>query len=70
MLTHFHSDHIAGLPDVNLATWVQGRATGLKVYGPAGIDDVVEGFNLAYRLDRGYRTAITVPTCCRPLPDP
>ena len=57
MLTHFHSDHIAGLPDVNLATWVQGRATGLKVYGPTGIDDVVEGFNLAYRLDRGYRTA-------------
>ena len=24
-LTHFHSDHIAALPDVNLGSWVQGR---------------------------------------------
>ncbi len=56
MLTHFHSDHIAGLPDVNLARWVQGGETSLRVYGPAGVEAVVDGFNLAYELDRGYRT--------------
>ncbi len=56
-LTHFHSDHIAALPDVNLASWVQGRESGLRVYGPPGVDQVVGGFNAAYRLDRGYRTA-------------
>ena len=56
-LTHYHSDHIAGLPDVNLASWVQGRPANLAVYGPPGIDSVVDGFNAAYRLDRGYRTA-------------
>ncbi len=55
-LTHFHSDHIAGVPDVNLASWVQGRKASLEVHGPAGIQSVVDGFNQAYTLDRGYRT--------------
>lgn len=55
-LTHFHSDHIAGLPDVNLASWVQGRNGNLQVYGPTGVETVVAGLNLAYELDRGYRT--------------
>lgn len=56
-LTHYHSDHIAALPDVNLNSWVQGRATQLNVYGPPGVSSVVDGFNAAYRLDRGYRSA-------------
>ncbi len=56
-LTHFHSDHIAALPDVNLASWVQGRPAALDVYGPPGVQSVVDGFNAAYALDRGYRTA-------------
>lgn len=56
-LTHYHSDHIAALPDVNLTSWVQGRPTRLQVYGPAGVETVVAGFNTAYQLDRGYRTA-------------
>lgn len=56
-LTHFHSDHIASLPDVNLTTWVQGRKAPLQVFGPTGVDSVVAGFNQAYQLDRGYRTA-------------
>ena len=57
LFTHFHSDHIAGLADVNLASWVQGRKKSLEVYGPAGVDAVVDGFNQAYRLDRHYRIA-------------
>lgn len=56
-LTHYHSDHIAGLPDVNLPSWVQGRPGPLQVYGPEGVVGVVDGFNVAYQLDRGYRTA-------------
>ncbi|MEM1435030.1 MAG: MBL fold metallo-hydrolase [Pseudomonadota bacterium] len=56
-LTHFHSDHIAGIPDANLASWVQGRRESLKIYGPAGVESVVGGFNQAYRLDRRYRIA-------------
>ena len=57
LLTHFHSDHIAALPDVNLNSWVQGRSAPLNVYGPEGVQHVVDGFNTAYELDRGYRTA-------------
>ena len=57
MLTHFHSDHIAGLADVNLASWVAGRQASMQVYGPQGVETVVAGFNQAYRLDRGYRIA-------------
>ncbi len=56
-LTHFHSDHIASLPSVNLTSWVQGRSSELHVYGPPGVETVVEGLNLAYRQDRVYRTA-------------
>lgn len=56
-ITHYHSDHIAALPDVNLASWVQGRRSPLPVFGPKGIERVIEGFNIAYELDRSYRTA-------------
>jgi ribonuclease Z len=54
-LSHFHSDNIAAQPDVNLASWVQGRKESLAVYGPPGVDKVIDGFNLAYSLDNGYR---------------
>ena len=56
-LTHYHSDHIAALGDLNLNSWVNGRPAPLQVYGPVGINTVVAGFNMAYQLDRGYRTA-------------
>jgi ribonuclease Z len=56
-LTHFHSDHIAELGELRLQTWVAGRRAPLKVYGPPGVEDVVEGFNRAYSHDADYRTA-------------
>ncbi|HEX4295613.1 MAG TPA: MBL fold metallo-hydrolase [Rhizomicrobium sp.] len=56
-VTHFHSDHIGELGEIRLQTWVAGRDVPLPVYGPQGIDQVVGGFNQAYSLDAGYRTA-------------
>jgi ribonuclease Z len=56
-LTHFHSDHIGELGELRLQTWVAGRRTPLKVYGPPGVEDVVAGFNRAYAHDADYRTA-------------
>ena len=56
-LTHFHSDHIAAVPDFNLNSWVAGRPRPLSVFGPAGVAEVVDGLNAAYRLDRTYRVA-------------
>jgi ribonuclease Z len=57
MLTHFHSDHIGDLGELNLQTWAAGRPTTLSVYGGPGVEQVVDGFNIAYRHDQGYRTA-------------
>jgi ribonuclease Z len=56
LLTHFHSDHIGDLGELNLQTWAGGRPAPLPVYGGPGIEGVVEGFNAVYRLDQGYRT--------------
>lgn len=55
LLTHFHSDHIAGLADFNLTSWVVGRDGPLQVMGPPGVERVVAGFNEAFALDRQYR---------------
>jgi ribonuclease Z len=57
LLTHFHSDHIGDLGELNLQTWAGGRPSPLAVYGGPGVQQVVDGFNTAYRLDQGYRTA-------------
>jgi ribonuclease Z len=56
LLTHFHSDHIGDLGELSLQTWAGGRPAPLAVYGGPGVEDVVAGFNQAYRLDQGYRT--------------
>jgi ribonuclease Z len=57
-LTHYHSDHIDGLGETLMLRWTGGaHAEPLAVYGPPGVDAVVDGFNRAYRLDATYRTA-------------
>lgn len=57
-LTHLHSDHFDGLGALMLQTWVgAARAAPLPVTGPIGTSQVVAGFNAAYRIDAGYRTA-------------
>lgn len=56
-LTHYHSDHMGDLGEFNMMTWAQGRKAPLNVYGPKGLQQVVEGFRLAYSLDSSYRTA-------------
>ena len=57
-LTHFHSDHIDGLGEVAELRWAGGAHTEpLPVIGPTGVEQVVDGFNTAYTLDAGYRTA-------------
>lgn len=56
MLTHFHSDHIGDLGELQLQTWAGGRKHSLPVYGGPGVEQVVDGFNRAYAQDQGYRT--------------
>ncbi len=66
-LTHLHSDHIDGLGELLLQAWVAGgRSAALPVYGPAGTDSVIAGFNSAYAIDRGYRVAHHGPKVVQP----
>src|SRR5689334_21076322 len=40
-ITHLHSDHTAGLPDVFITSWQFGRkSTPLTLYGPNGIQQL------------------------------
>lgn len=57
-LTHFHSDHIDGLGELMMQRWAGGSHTSpLPVHGPAGVEQVVAGFNMAYAQDDHYRIA-------------
>ncbi|MFT4570484.1 MAG: ribonuclease Z [Hyphomicrobiaceae bacterium] len=57
LLTHFHSDHIGELGEVNFQTWTSGRSAPMDVYGGTGVERVVAGFAQAYELDTSYRIA-------------
>ena len=66
-LTHFHSDHIDGIGPLMLARWTSGtNTTPLPVHGATGVDQVVAGFNAAYRIDNGYRTGHHGPAIAPP----
>jgi ribonuclease Z len=42
-LTHLHSDHTSGLPDLFNTSWVMGRKQPLQLYGPRGTQELVDG---------------------------
>jgi ribonuclease BN (tRNA processing enzyme) len=50
-VTHLHSDHTVGYPDLILTPWVIGRRVPLEVYGPSGIRMMTEHVLEAYRAD-------------------
>jgi ribonuclease BN (tRNA processing enzyme) len=54
-LTHLHSDHTLGLPDLLLTPWVLDRPGPLRVYGPPGIRDMMDHIVEAYRQDIDMR---------------
>ena len=55
-ITHTHSDHIGSLGELVLASWGRGRTSSMPVYGAGELtQNVVDGFNLAYKPDRDHR---------------
>ncbi len=56
LLTHLHSDHTLGLPDVLLTTWVMGRRSAQLLIGPPGTARMVELLLAAWQPDIAVRT--------------
>jgi ribonuclease BN (tRNA processing enzyme) len=50
-LTHLHSDHTVGYPDLIFTPWVMGRKVPLTVFGPSGINAMTENILNAWAVD-------------------
>jgi len=51
-VTHLHSDHVIGIPDLYLTGWAsQGRTVPLRVWGPAGTRDMMAHLEKAFAFD-------------------
>jgi ribonuclease Z len=50
-LTHLHSDHVVGIPDLWLTGWARGRKVPLEVWGPAGTKDMMSHLKEAFQFD-------------------
>jgi len=55
-VTHLHSDHTVGYPDLIFSPWTLGRRVPLEVYGPQGIKAMTTHLLEAYRVDIETRT--------------
>jgi ribonuclease BN (tRNA processing enzyme) len=54
-VTHLHSDHTLGYPDLILTSWVMGRRTPLQVYGPHGLRRMTNHLLAAWQEDIDVR---------------
>ena len=56
-LTHLHSDHVVGFPDLWLTGWLvaPGRHRELRVLGPSGTKEIMEHLQQAYAFDIEFR---------------
>lgn len=61
LLTHLHSDHVVGLPDIFLTGWLGGpfgrRKAPLSLIGPQGSQNLADGIIMAYSWDINTRIA-------------
>ena len=55
-LTHLHSDHTVGYPDLIFTPWVISRKDTLNVYGPKGLKAMTDHILAAWRPDIDMRT--------------
>ena len=54
-LTHLHSDHTLGYPDLIFSPAVLGRGKPLEVYGPKGTQDMTDHLMAAWKKDMDVR---------------
>jgi ribonuclease Z len=54
-ITHLHSDHTLGLPDLIFTSWVMGRRSALEAYGPHGLKSMTTHILAAWKEDEDVR---------------
>lgn len=54
-ITHLHSDHTLGYPDLIFTTWIMGRRHPLLVFGPPGLQRMTDRLMDAWREDLDVR---------------
>ena len=54
-ITHLHSDHTLGYPDLIFTSWVMGRKTPMQVYGPPGLRQMTDHLIAAWAEDTVVR---------------
>lgn len=54
--THLHSDHVLGYPDLIFTSWVAGRRSPLKAFGPPGLKAMTAHLIEAFSDDIKVRT--------------
>lgn len=55
IFTHMHTDHITDVPDFLFLRWTSGATRPLRVYGPEGTREMMDGFMMALRRDIHFR---------------
>jgi ribonuclease Z len=60
-LTHLHSDHVVGIPDLWLSGWFLGRDKSLPIWGPPGTRSMAEQLVQAFGFDIRIRQATPDP---------
>lgn len=55
-ITHLHSDHTLGYPDLIFTSWVVGRRQPLEAYGPHGLAAMTQHILSAWSADEEVRT--------------
>ncbi|MGH9466846.1 MAG: MBL fold metallo-hydrolase [Terriglobales bacterium] len=55
-ITHLHTDHTLGYPDLIFSPWVLGRKMPLEAYGPAGLKAMTAAIMQAWSVDIHVRT--------------
>jgi ribonuclease Z len=56
-LSHLHSDHVVGIPDLWLSGWFLGRSKPLPIWGSPGIHGMAEHLAQAFAFDIHIRQA-------------
>ena len=54
-ITHLHSDHTLGYPDLIFTSWVMGRKNPMPAYGPKGLQRMTDNLIAAYSEDIDVR---------------